>query len=60
MYMALVFESFQCRVLCKRESVVQFDSARYVVCGSGGPNARMQSSEYRVRVPPVCRVVQYA
>jgi hypothetical protein len=43
MYMALVFEFFHCRVLCKRGSVVQFDSARYVVCGSGGPRPATES-----------------
>ena len=58
MYMVLVFESFQCRILCKRESDVP---ARYVVCGSGGPRpARMQSLSAEYQVPPVYRVVQYA
>jgi len=30
--MAHVSDYFQCRVLCKKESEVQFDGARYVVC----------------------------
>jgi hypothetical protein len=45
MYMALAFESFQCRVLCKKESVVRFD-ARYVVCDLGGPRPATESQTY--------------
>ena len=40
--MALVFESFQCRVIC-REAIVQFDSARYVVYVPSGPGPTSES-----------------